>query len=263
MITNLEILFKDRNKEYGAYQLRLGYNKRLSISLLITLLLTVFISSFGFIPKSDKDNTPINISDVKLEKVEPIKEEVKITEPKKVEEVKIKTVKSTTIQIIKDENYKEESAPPEVEEIEDSKIGIINVDGNKDDGTVTPPLEEKGTGSSIDITPKKQDYDTVFTKVENPADFPGGISGWTRFLERNLTYPQSAIDNEIQGVVKLQFIIDRDGSISNIEALNDPGYGLAEEAIRIIKKSPKWIPAEQNGRKVIYRTIQSITFRLE
>ena len=63
--------------------------------------------------------------------------------------------------------------------------------------------------------------------------------------------------------MRVQFIVDKEGNISDVQALNDPGEGLAGEAVRIIKKGPKWKPAEQNGRKVIYRNIQSITFRLE
>jgi protein TonB len=115
------------------------------------------------------------------------------------------------------------------------------------------------------VAPKvvEEDYDKVFTKVENPAEFPGGADAWRRYLERNLNYPESAQENGTQGVVKVQCVVDKEGNISEVQSLNDPGDGLAEEAVRIIKKGPKWKPAEQNGRKVIYRHIQSITFRLE
>ena len=82
-------------------------------------------------------------------------------------------------------------------------------------------------------------------------------------MERYLEYPQQAIDNGTQAVVRVEFVVDREGFLSDIRALNNPGDGLAEEAIRIITKSQQWKPAEQNGRKVRYRHIQSITFRLE
>ncbi len=105
--------------------------------------------------------------------------------------------------------------------------------------------------------------DKIFTKVDKPASFKGDIEGWTQYLMKNLKYPKKAIKNDIQGMVRVQFIVDREGNVSEVMALNDPGGGLAEEAVRVIAKGPKWKPAEQNGRKVIYRHIQAITFALE
>jgi protein TonB len=103
----------------------------------------------------------------------------------------------------------------------------------------------------------------IFTKVDKPAEFPGGAEGWRSYLEQNLNYPKKAQRQKIEGMVKVQFLVDKEGNISEVAAVNDPGGGLAEEATRIIAKGPKWIPAEQNGKKVIYRHIQAITFRLE
>ena len=107
------------------------------------------------------------------------------------------------------------------------------------------------------------DTTKVFTTVETPASFQGGANGWRNYLQNNLQYPKKAQRKSIQGVVRVQFIVDKAGNISEVAALNDPGGGLAEEAVRIIRTSPKWIPAEQNHKKVIYRHIQIITFSLE
>ena len=115
----------------------------------------------------------------------------------------------------------------------------------------------------IDTVGSDSGYAKIFTKVEFPAEFPGGANSWRSYLESNMKYPAKAYRKNIQGVVRVQFIVDKEGNISEVQALNDPGGGLAEEAIRIIKNSPKWKPAEQNKRKVIYRHIQSITFKLE
>lgn len=105
--------------------------------------------------------------------------------------------------------------------------------------------------------------DKVFTKVDKPAEFPGGVQGWTEYLQKNLQYPKKAIKKNIQGVVRVQFLVDKAGNISEVMALNDPGGGLAEESVRIIANGPKWRPAEQNGKRVIYRHIQALTFKLE
>lgn len=111
-------------------------------------------------------------------------------------------------------------------------------------------------------TPNEK-YDKIFTKVDIPAEFPGGSNGWREYLQKNLRYPNKAIRKNIQGIVRVQFLVDREGNISEVVALNDPGGGLAEESVRIIQNGPKWKPAQQNGRKVIYRHIQAITFLLQ
>lgn len=117
------------------------------------------------------------------------------------------------------------------------------------------------TAQSKDSTDKS--YDKIFTKVDQPAEFPGGPDGWRKYLEGNLKYPKKALRKNTVGVVRVQFIVDKQGSVTEVNALNDPGDGLAEEAVRVIQESGKWIPAEQKGRKVIYRHIQAITFMLQ
>jgi periplasmic protein TonB len=89
----------------------------------------------------------------------------------------------------------------------------------------------------------------VFTKVEIEAEYPGGAAAWQRFLNRNLRYPQEAIDNEISGPIMVQFVVDKDGYVSNVEAVSGP-EALCKEAVRVIKKSGRWTPAVQGGRQV-------------
>jgi protein TonB len=265
----LDILFEGRNKEYGAYLLRKTYSKRLLIALVSVLAVcaAIFFGSVlaNTINKNKKDKLVVQ-NDVMLEE---IKEEKKNEPPppppppKMPEPPKVEIAKFTPPKIVKDEDVKEDEKPPEIEKIEEAKIGTINQEGTKDDGIVAPPVESKGTGEVVAPKQVEEDYDKVFTKVENPAEFPGGADAWKRYLERSLNYPDAAQENGTQGVVRVQFIVDKEGNISEVQALNDPGDGLGEEAVRIIKKGPKWIPAEQNGRKVIYRHVQAITFRLE
>jgi TonB family protein len=110
---------------------------------------------------------------------------------------------------------------------------------------------------------QKTEFEKVFTKVDNPASFPGGLDGWRRYLERNLQYPKAAQEKGTQGTVNVQMTVSEDGNISDLKALNDPGNGLAEEAERVIKKGPKWVPATQNGKPVNYRFVQTLTFQLQ
>lgn len=263
----LDILFDGRNKEYGAYELRRSYNKRLTVAISAMLLIALLIFVGSVISKEAAKNkkAEVVVQDVQLEDVKEKQNEPPPPPPppKMPEPPKVEVAKFTPPKIVKDEEVKEDEKPPEVEKIEEAKIGTINQEGAKDEGFVAPPVESRGTGEVVAPKKVEEDYDKVFTKVENPAEFPGGPDAWRRFLERNLQYPEGAQENGTQGVVKVQFIVDKTGAISEVTALNDPGDGLADEAVRIIKKGPKWVPAEQNGRKVIYRHIQAITFRLE
>ncbi|MES2332030.1 MAG: M56 family metallopeptidase [Bacteroidota bacterium] len=102
----------------------------------------------------------------------------------------------------------------------------------------------------------------TFTVVQEPAKFPGGQDAWQRFLRRTLNPDIIKKKGGPPGkyTVQLSFIVDKEGAISEVEALTDPGYGSKEDAIRVLSSGPKWIPATQNGKKVIYRNKQSITY---
>jgi len=109
-----------------------------------------------------------------------------------------------------------------------------------------------------------EDYEKTFVKVEIESEYPGGRSAWLRYLNKNFHYPDEAISNEVQGVVVIQFIVDKEGNVSNVEVISGPDQGgLREEAVRVIRKSGTWIPAIQNGRKVKSYKKQPVIFKLE
>jgi TonB family protein len=110
---------------------------------------------------------------------------------------------------------------------------------------------------------KNGEYEKTFTKVEEPASFPGGMDGWRNYLVKNLQYPETAQKQKIQGVVRVQLVVDKQGHVSDVKAINNPGGGLAEEAERVIKTGPNWMPAKQNGKLVTYRFVQTLTFQLQ
>lgn len=103
----------------------------------------------------------------------------------------------------------------------------------------------------------------VFTKVESESEFPGANGGWKRYLEKNFVYPERAINNKIQGMVIVQFIVDKEGKIQDPRIFKSVEYSIDEEALRIIRKSPRWIPAQQNGRLVKSYKRQPIIFQLQ
>jgi len=261
----IDIVFDGKNKSYGAYELRKGYSHRLKEALLITFSMSIVLIAATYFPSfhQKEASTQLLVKDVSLED---LKEEKKIDQPPpppppKQEPPKIEMSKFTPPRIVKDAEVKEEDMLKEVAKMEDTKIGTINQEGEKDLGLVTaPPIESKGTG--IVQAPKQEDYDSIYVVVEIPAEFPGGKAEWIKYLERNLNRDLPIENGAPSGryVVTLSFIVDKHGAISEVQALNDPGYGTKEEAIRVIKKGPNWKPALQNGRNVIYRHIQNIIF---
>lgn len=112
-----------------------------------------------------------------------------------------------------------------------------------------------------DSTSNKKDTLMTFSKVEFESEFPGGTSEWINFLNKHLKYPGKAIRKGIQGEVRLQFIVCTDGTVCNIEAISGPEE-LRASAIEAFKKTPNWIPATQNGKKVKSYKRQSIFYKL-
>jgi periplasmic protein TonB len=265
----LDIIFDRRNKEYGAYQLRKGYNMRLLIALAWIALLTGSLFAANYVAKhtgGGGSHQNIFVTDVQLEEV---KEDKKIEPlppppPPKAVIQKIETTRFTPPRIVKDNEVKEDEKPPEQARLEDTKIGTINQEGVKDQGIVAPPVGDAGKGVVEAPAGRDQtDYNQTFTKVEIESEYPGGVPAWLRYLNKNFRYPEDAITNEVQGTVTVQFIVDKDGIVSDVEAIGGPETGgLREEAIRVIRQSGKWIPAIQNGRQVKSYKKQPVVFKL-
>ncbi|HTQ28639.1 MAG TPA: TonB family protein [Puia sp.] len=259
----LDIVFDGRNKEYGAYELRKTYNSRLRNALFGTAALILLM--FGAFLLSNitagSKKAAMVVQDVQLEDIkEEKKNEPPPPPPPKVEPPKVEMAKFTPPKIVKDEEVKKEDKPPEQEKLEDTKIGTTNQEGIKDEGITAPPVSDnKGV---VEAPKDNTDYDKTFTKVEIESDYPGGPAAWARYLNKNLHYPEDAVNNEIQGDVIVQFIVDKEGNVSDVEAVSGPNE-LRDEAVRVIKRSGKWTPAIQNGRNVKSYKKQPIKFRLE
>lgn len=261
----LDIIFEGRYKEYGAYDLRKTYNKRIIRAMIGMILVCLFFLLGSFIANSaGKKKAQIVVADMSLENVKDEKkaEPPPPPPPPKQEPPKVEITKFTPPKIVKDEEVKPDEEIKEVEKLEDTKIGTINQEGAKDEGVVAPPVE-KGTGV-VEAPKVEEDYDKVFTVVQIPAEFPGGLPAWTKYLERNLNRDLPVENGAPPGkyTVVVSFIVSKTGAISDVVAENDPGYGTKNEAVRVITKGPSWKPAVQNGRNVIYRHKQSITFQV-
>jgi len=156
--------------------------------------------------------------------------------------------------------------PPPGITVEDIKLENVNkpqvnVTSNANTN-VTVDNMQPGTNTTVHLKGIEGDSYKVFTQVQKPAEFPGGIPAWTKYLERNLNRDIIVKKGGPPGtyIVKLQFTVSETGTVSDVRALNDPGYGTAAEAVRLIKKGPSWKPAVQNGVEVSSVHTQSITW---
>lgn len=262
----LDLLFEGRNKAYGAYELRRSYTKRLLMALGITGLILVGIAGAAILKSSlkSKEGEKVKMSEVTLQQIEQEKPKEEPPPPppppppKQVEPPKIEMKAFTPPKIVKDEEVKE--PPPAVEELKDTKIGAINQEGIKDVGIVTPPAAVDAGKGLVQAKPVEKEPE-IFTKVEVDAKYPGN---WVNYLQRNLD-PQVAVDNGASPgnhTVIIQFVVDVEGNVSDVKALTSEGFGMEQEAIRVIKRSGKWTPAIQNGRSVKAYKKQPITFQV-
>jgi protein TonB len=129
------------------------------------------------------------------------------------------------------------------------------------DKSATEKYGEKGKNGVVEIY-LKDPSEKVEKAVQIQAKFPGGIEAWTKYLQRNIKVEVPTENRAPAGIytVVVSFIVDKEGNLSDIKAENDPGYGTAAEAVRVISQGPKWIPAVKDERNVIFRQRQSITF---
>ncbi|HUM64721.1 MAG TPA: TonB family protein [Chitinophagaceae bacterium] len=259
----LDILFDNRNKSYGAYELRRTYSKRVGLSLLLTgIIVTLLYAGIALIDRPEPKERPV----VKIHEgvivetltIDKPKEKLETETPRKAEpkpKQQVQTEQYTKYRLTDEDLI---TAPPTLAEINKAQIGLANIEGIINDRVIEIPAGNHTNGIIAD---KVVENAGPLSIVQVQAKFDGD---WKKFLERNLN-PRVAIDNNAPpGIytVMIQFVVDTDGSISDIKALNNPGYGLGEEAIRVIKKSKKWEPAIQEGRPAKAYRKQPITFQI-
>lgn len=261
----LDIIFDGRYKEYGAYELRKTYNKRITYALAGTFVICLALLIGSVLASSAKKiQSQMLVHDVLLEDLKPPVEKKPDVQPPpspRQDPPKVELAKVTPPKIVRDNEVKPEDEVKEVNTLDEVKISNINREGVKDDNIVAPIVESKGTGV-VKAPAQEDDKDVIFTIVQIPAQFPGGLKEWERYLRSHLNSSLPAENGAPPNryTVVVSFIVDRSGKISDVQAENDPGYGTKEEAIRVIKKGPDWVPAIQNGRNVIYRHKQGISF---
>ena len=257
-----DIVFENRNKAYGAYELRTHYTTNINRALLIGVgcFGLILLTNFLFAKQKDEsqliivEHSPIKLPDEELPKLEKLKE---IEPPKPIEQQR--TIAYLEPVIV--EETLEETPLPKQNEIDGAIISGKNNPGNDTDEIAAEPPTE--TPPAVTKVLEIEEDNTAFITVEVQPSFMGGNSEMYKFLGKNLKYPTAAQRANIQGKVFLSFIVEKDGSITDIETMKGIGFGCDEEAMRIVKLMPKWIAGKQNGRNVRVKFTIPVFFRLE
>jgi protein TonB len=254
----IEIVFEGRNKIYGAYELR-KTNRKTSMRALIigSILFTLAISApliASYLPKGeDKIDTDIKIATVKLPPKKKV-EDVKNLPPPPPPPPRVEQVKFVKPVVAKAEEVTEE--PPKIEEIKDKKIGSENVKGDPNAKlTVDEPV---GNGPVVQEVIEEDNNVHSLAGIEQKPEYPGGIEKFYQFVGKNYQAPE---EEGLKGKVYVTFVVEKDGSLTDIKVVRDIGYGTGKEAIRVLNKCPKWIPGEQNGKKV--RVLYSLPITIQ
>ena len=264
-----DLVFEGRNQAYGAYKLRKGTTKRNVWSIIIVALAAVLLFLGLQLQKMAQANKTVeNTQAVELARLQDKKKEVKVekkeivrTEPEKVVEQVKSSVKFTAPVIKMDEEVKEEDEI-KLEEVEKSTkaIGTFNVEGNDEVGGAVLKAKEEIKAPE---PPKHVEETKIFTVVEQMPLFPGGDAALMAYLRDNIHYPTVAAENGVQGRVVVGFVVERDGSITDVNVLRSVDPSLDREAMRVVKGMPRWTPGKQNGSAVRVKYQVPVTFRLQ
>lgn len=264
-----DLVFQGRNKVYGAYQLRRGTSKRNIVSMIFVAAVAAVaylgLAAYNSYQEAQKAKfeaeMEASLLDAKKEaKVEKKTETPKVEQVQKVEKVK-SSIAFTPPVIKEDSEVKPEEEMKTQDELKETKtaIGAYDVKGNDDaGGTVLKAVEEIAAPEP----PKhEEEQNKIFEVVEQQPQFPGGsVNGW---LADHIKYPVVAAENGISGRVVVQFVVERDGSVSQVRVVRGVDPSLDKEAQRVISSMPKWIPGKQNGQAVRSRFTVPVTFRLQ
>jgi protein TonB len=267
-VTLDDIVFENRNKEYGAYYLRKNYSKYLTKATLIGSAIFVAVLggalAFNKITAANAEKEiMVDLSATDLQEEQP-EEEIEIPEdvpPPPLEEPppEVAQEKFLPPEPKKDEEVKIEEPPPPAEKLETAVISNKTQEGIEAKDVFIPPPPPKEVAVVKVEEPKEEQ---VFVMVEQQPEYPGGEKAMYGFLSKNINYPAAATRANISGRVTVQFVVEKDGSIGTVKVLKGIGFGCDEEAVRVIKSMPKWSPGKQNGRAVrVYYTIP-VVFQL-
>lgn len=273
-----DIVFANKNQEFGAYQLRKNSDKRHNMAALYALIGLVVVAIIVFAWSKYQDYQYQKELEAKelAEKMsaaelvaedtpeeEPEQEEQKFEQeiPEVPEEV-LATVQVTQIAIVDADKVKNEILTQEQQQEDNTARGVVNQAGQDDADKFQSVKEQVIVKPEPVVEKPKPKDDEIFVAVEQPAMFPGGPAALNKWLSSHLNYPPAAAQNDIQGRVIVKFVVGKDGSISQAQVAKGVDRDLDKEALRVVKSMPKWQPGKNNGQPVNSWFTLPVVFKL-
>lgn len=276
-----DIVFENKNQEFGAYDLRKKSDRRHNMAMLYLLVGLVILCGliFGYSKYSDyraeierqaKEQAEkmlaaqLAAAEAAEEPEEEVQEEQKFEQeiPQVPEEV-LATVQVTQIAIVDADKVKNEIMTQEQQQEDNTARGVVNQEGSDDANKFTAVKEQVQVVQEPEPKIEKPKEEQIFVAVEQPAEFKGGTAALMKWLSNNVRYPEAAQQNGVQGRVIVKFVVEKDGSIGSPTILKGVDKDLDAEALRVVHRMPKWQPGKNNGQPVRSYFQLPVTFRLQ
>lgn len=271
-----EIVFEGKNKDFGAYKLRESSVKRhtkavVYVLIAVAVILTLLILSVnGVFSKPEEEQivttTEQDIVTFDSEEDQIEEEEEEIFEiPQEPEEIiapeeVANQQQVTDLLIVEDDKIEEDKQVKNQEDVLDNEAAVGAVDITEG----TNDLNKIAIKEEVIAAPKVEEEQPVsIAMVEQKPEFPGGESAMYKWLSDNIVYPSVASEEGAQGRVVVEFVVGKDGSISNVRIVRPRHPALDKEALRVVKAMPKWMPGRNNGQPVKVTYTLPVTFRLQ
>ena len=272
-----DLVFEGKNKDFGAYVIRTESPKRHNMAVLWTLIGAVAVAAlaFGLVKANQyleerrlanaQDQTEVLIDmSQEAEEPEPEQQRVEPEKPEVLPEEVLKSVKVTELQIVEDEKVKKEDEIKTQDELKETETAFGQKDNEKgtEDRNVTKTLKDEVVVEKKEEEPKEV-KEEVFRSVEQMPQFPGGEAALMKYLQSHINYPPMAAENNVQGRVVVQFVVDKTGKVGEVKVVRSVDKDLDKEAVRVCKSLPKFTPGRQNGQAVSVWYTLPVTFKLQ
>ena len=272
-----DLVFEGKNKDFGAYVIRTESPKRHNMAVLWTLIGAVAVAAlaFGLVKANQyleerrlanaQDQTEVLIDmSQEAEEPEPEQQRVEPEKPEVLPEEVLKSVKVTELQIVEDEKVKKEDEIKTQDELKETETAFGQKDNEKgtEDRNITKTLKDEVVVEKKEEKPKEV-KEEVFRSVEQMPQFPGGEAALMKYLQSHINYPPMAAENNVQGRVVVQFVVDKTGKVGEVKVVRSVDKDLDKEAVRVCKSLPKFTPGRQNGQAVSVWYTLPVTFKLQ
>ena len=273
-----DLVFEGKNKDFGAYVIRTESPKRHNKAVLWTIIGAIIFGllAFGFVKanqyleerrlaeQGEQEEVLIDMSQ-DAEEPEPEQERLEQPKPEVLPEEVLKSVKVTELQIVEDDKVKKEDEIKTQDELKETETAFGQKDNEKgtEDRNVTRTLKEEVVVEKKEEKPKEEKKEEIFRSVEQMPQFPGGEAALMKYLQSHINYPPMAAENNVQGRVVVQFVVDKTGKVGEVKVVRSVDKDLDKEAVRVCKSLPKFTPGRQNGQAVSVWYTLPVTFKLQ